>query len=102
MTLDSMRMSRVVALALIVGTFLTAQAVLVDLAAGKTISVVRNVTVALLFWVVWAFLTPVVNRSVAVGISARLDTLLRMDPTARRCRSVWRFQFQPRPLGAIP
>lgn len=60
MTPDSMRMSRVVALALIVGTFLTAQAVLVDLAAGKSISLVRNVTVALLFWVVWAFLTPVV------------------------------------------
>lgn len=64
MTPDSMRMSRVVALALIVGTFLTAQAVLVDLAAGKSINLVRNVTVALLFWVVWAFLTPVVLMAV--------------------------------------
>jgi two-component system LytT family sensor kinase len=55
-----MRASRVVALALIVGTFFVAQEVLTDLAAGKSVRVASDLVVVLLFWAVWAFLTPVV------------------------------------------
>jgi two-component system LytT family sensor kinase len=55
-----MRTSRVVALALVVGTLFTAQAILLDLAAGRKVDVAQRVAIALLFWVVWAFLTPVV------------------------------------------
>ena len=64
MASDGMQTSRVVALTLVVGTFFTAQGVLIDLASGRPISVVRNVGVGLLFWVVWAFLTPLVVRAV--------------------------------------
>lgn len=57
-----MRTSRVVALALVVGIFFVSQEVLTDLASGqsKSISVVGDVKVVLVFWVVWAFLTPAV------------------------------------------
>jgi len=49
-----------VALALVVGILFVAQEVLTDLASGKSISVVSDVKVVLVFWVVWAFLTPAV------------------------------------------
>lgn len=57
---DNMRTSRVVALALVVGTFFVAQEILTDLAAGKRVSVGNDMVVVLLFWAVWAFLTPLV------------------------------------------
>lgn len=57
---DDMKTSRVVALALVVGTFFVAQEILTDLAAGKRISVTSDVLVVLRFWVVWALLTPAV------------------------------------------
>jgi two-component system LytT family sensor kinase len=57
---DSMRSSRVILLALIVGTFFVTQEVLTDLAAGRTINVANDVVVVLLFWAVWALLTPAV------------------------------------------
>jgi two-component system LytT family sensor kinase len=60
MTSDTMRTSRVVALALVVGTFFVTQEVLTDLANGKAVRVVNDVVVVLLFWIVWAFLTPAV------------------------------------------
>jgi two-component system, LytTR family, sensor kinase len=55
-----MRTSRVVALALIVGTLFTAQAILIDIASGRPPYIWPRVRIALLFWVVWALLTPVV------------------------------------------
>lgn len=55
-----MRTSRVVALALFVGILFVGQEVLTDLASGKSISVIGDVKVVLVFWVVWAFLTPAV------------------------------------------
>ena len=55
-----MRTSRVVMLALVVGTFFIAQEVLADLASGQRVYVAQDLVVALLFWVLWAFLTPVV------------------------------------------
>jgi two-component system LytT family sensor kinase len=60
----SVRTSRVVALALVVGTFFTAQTVLRDLATGEPVNVLRHIMVELLFWVVWALLTPVVLMAV--------------------------------------
>jgi two-component system, LytTR family, sensor kinase len=59
-----MKTSRVVALALVVGTFFVAQEILTDLAAGKSVSLTNDVLVVLRFWVVWAFLTPVVLMAV--------------------------------------
>jgi two-component system LytT family sensor kinase len=49
-----------VGLALVVGILFVGQEVLTDLASGKSISVVNDVKVVLVFWVVWAFLTPAV------------------------------------------
>jgi len=79
-----MRTSRVVALALTVGTLFTAQAILIDLAAGRKVNVGQRVEIALLFWVVWAFLTPVVlaalrrwprSFSVHLGLAPLLSAL---------------------------
>ncbi|HLB10755.1 MAG TPA: histidine kinase [Gemmatimonadaceae bacterium] len=64
MTPDTMRTSRVVALALVVGTFFVAQEVLGDLADGKSVNVANDVVVVLFFWVAWAFLTPAVLAAV--------------------------------------
>ena len=61
---DSMRVSRIVALALVVGTFFVAQEVLTDLANGRTIRVANDLVVVLLFWAVWACLTPAVLTAV--------------------------------------
>jgi two-component system, LytTR family, sensor kinase len=57
---DTIRASRVVALALVVGTFFVAQEILTDLAAGRRIRFAQDLVVVLLFWIVWSFLTPVV------------------------------------------
>jgi two-component system LytT family sensor kinase len=60
MKTDGMRTSRVVALAFIVGTFFVAQEVLTDLANGQPVRVVNDIVVVLMFWAVWAVLTPAV------------------------------------------
>jgi hypothetical protein len=60
MTSDSMRTFRIVALALVVGTFFTAQEVLMDLARGRPELSAQDVVNGLEFWVVWALLTPAV------------------------------------------
>jgi two-component system LytT family sensor kinase len=57
---SNMRISRVVALALVVGTFFVAQEVLTDLANGRHVRVVQDLVVVLLFWAVWACLTPAI------------------------------------------
>jgi two-component system LytT family sensor kinase len=64
MTSDSMSTSRVVAVALVVGVFFVAQEVLGQLASRQPVNVVNGVTVVLIFWVVWAFLTPLVLTAV--------------------------------------
>lgn len=65
MAADSMRTSRVVALALIVGLFFVGQEVFVDLAAGKSsLNLGPRAVVALCFWLAWAILTPVVRIAV--------------------------------------
>jgi two-component system, LytTR family, sensor kinase len=61
---DTMRTSRVVGLALVVGTFFVAQEALTDLASGRPIRVADDIEVVLRFWVVWALLTPVVLMAV--------------------------------------
>jgi two-component system, LytTR family, sensor kinase len=61
---DTMRTSRVVALALVVGTFFVAQEALTELASGRPLRLANDVEVVLRFWVVWAFLTPVVLMAV--------------------------------------
>jgi two-component system, LytTR family, sensor kinase len=64
MTSDGLRSSRVVALALAVGTFFVAQEILSDLAGGRPADIAPRARVVLLFWVVWAFLTPAVLKAV--------------------------------------
>jgi LytS/YehU family sensor histidine kinase len=59
-----MRTSRVVALSLVVGTFFTAQTVLMTLASGRPIDFQQDVVQELLYWGVWAFLTPVVLAAI--------------------------------------
>lgn len=61
---DNMRTSRVVALALVVGTFFTAQEVLMDLARRRPDAIAQDAVNGLLFWTVWAFLTPAVLAAV--------------------------------------
>jgi two-component system, LytTR family, sensor kinase len=61
---DTIRTSRVVALALVVGTFFVAQEILTDLAAGRRIRFAQDLVVVLLFWIVWSFLTPLVLMAV--------------------------------------
>jgi len=55
-----MRTTRIVALALVAGTLLTAQAVLTQLHTGRPVDVGPTVAAALLFWGLWAVLTPVI------------------------------------------
>jgi two-component system, LytTR family, sensor kinase len=57
---DTMRNSRVIALALLVGTFFVAQEALTDLASGRPLRIASDIEVVLRFWVVWALLTPLV------------------------------------------
>ena len=60
----SMRTSRVVVLAFVVGSFFVTQEVLTDLAAGKPVSIRNDLQVVLHYWGVWALLTPVVILAV--------------------------------------
>jgi len=62
--MQPMRTSRVVALALVVGTFFVAQEALTDLAAGRPVRLANDIEVVLRFWLVWALLTPVVLAAV--------------------------------------
>ena len=55
-----MRASRIVALSLGIGTFFTAQTVLMALSTGRPLDVEWSVLQELLFWCVWAALAPVV------------------------------------------
>lgn len=61
---EGMRTSRIVALALLVGTFFVAQEALTDLASGRPLRVADDIEVVLRFWVVWALLTPFVLKAV--------------------------------------
>jgi two-component system LytT family sensor kinase len=61
---DTMRTSRVVALALAVGTFFVAQEALTDLALGRPLRIASDLEVVLRFWIVWALLTPIVLAAV--------------------------------------
>src|SRR5262249_43521179 len=62
--MQPMRTSRVVALALVVGTFFVAQEALTDLAGGRPVRIANDVEVVLRFGVVWALLTPAVLAAV--------------------------------------
>src|SRR5579859_7366972 len=64
MAADSMRTSRVVALALVVGAFFVGQEVFVDMAAGKSLQLGPRAMVVICFWLAWAILTPVVRIAV--------------------------------------
>ena len=64
MAADGMRITRIVALALVVGTLFTAQAVLTQLHTGRPVDVGPTVVAALLFWGLWALLTPAVLLAV--------------------------------------
>jgi len=59
-----MRITRIVALALAVGTLFTAQVVLTQLHSGRPVDVGPTIGVSLVFWGLWALLTPVVLLAV--------------------------------------
>src|SRR3954469_11754010 len=58
------RTFRVVALALVVGAVFVTQEVLTDLANGRSVQAANEVMAVMLYWVVWALLTPVVLSAV--------------------------------------
>src|SRR5262245_1371167 len=60
MAADGMRITRIVALALVVGTLFTGQTVLTQLHTGRPVDAGPTLVAALLFWGLWALLTPVV------------------------------------------
>ena len=62
--MQPMRTSRVVALALAVGTFFAAQEALTDLASGRPLRLANDIEVVLRFRAVWALLTPLVLKGV--------------------------------------
>jgi two-component system LytT family sensor kinase len=64
MASDGLRSSRVIALALVVGTFFVAQEVLTEVAGGRPADIAPRAMVVLVFWVVWAPLTPAVLKAV--------------------------------------
>jgi two-component system LytT family sensor kinase len=64
MAAESMRTSRVVVLALVVGSFFVAQEVFVDMADGKSLNLGPRAVVVLCFWLSWAVLSPLVRRAV--------------------------------------
>jgi two-component system, LytTR family, sensor kinase len=61
MASEGMRTSRVVVLALIVGTFFVSQEIVIDLADGKSANVGPRAVIALCFWLAWAPLAPLVR-----------------------------------------
>jgi two-component system, LytTR family, sensor kinase len=64
MAADAIRITRIVAVALVVGTLFTAQAVLTQLHTGRSVDVGPTVVASLIFWGLWALLTPVVVLAV--------------------------------------
>jgi two-component system, LytTR family, sensor kinase len=60
-----MRASRAVALTLIIGTFFTTQLVMMILSAGQEINVEWNVWQELLYWAVWAAMSPLILAALA-------------------------------------
>lgn len=60
---DGVRTSRIVVLALLVGTFFVVQEVLIQLAAGRPVGVLDDIEFGLQFWAVWALLTPFVLQA---------------------------------------
>jgi two-component system LytT family sensor kinase len=64
MAAESMRTSRVVVLALVVGSFFVAQEVFVDMADGKSLNLGPRAVVVLCFWLSWAILSPLVRLAV--------------------------------------
>lgn len=56
-----MRTSRVIALALVVGTFMVSQEVFIDLASGKAAHIGPRAIVALCFWLAWVPLAPLLR-----------------------------------------
>src|SRR5262249_39557109 len=60
MTAEPMRIIRIVALALVVGALFTGQTVLTLLHTGQSVDLGPTLAAALLFWGLWALLTPVV------------------------------------------
>jgi two-component system LytT family sensor kinase len=60
---EGMGTSRIIALALLVGTFFVAQEALTELALGHPVQIVNDIEVVLRFWVVWALLTPFVLKA---------------------------------------
>jgi|KBSSwiStaDraftv2_1062776.scaffolds.fasta_scaffold46791_2 two-component system, LytTR family, sensor kinase len=61
---ENLRTSRVVALALVVGAFFTAEEALMDLAGRRPQLVRQDLVNGLEFWLVWALLTPLVAVAV--------------------------------------
>src|SRR3954469_14092306 len=61
---NAVRNFRVVALALVVGAVFVTQEVLTDLANGRPVQAANEVMAVMLYWVVWALLTPMVLRAV--------------------------------------
>lgn len=61
---ENLRTSRVVALALVVGAFFTAEEALMDLAGRRPQLVRQDLVNGLQFWLVWALLTPLVAVAV--------------------------------------
>jgi len=59
-----MRITRIVALVLVVGTLFTGQTVLTQLHTGRPVDVGPTLAAALLFWGLWALLTPVIVLAV--------------------------------------
>jgi hypothetical protein len=57
---DGMRTSRVIVLALLAGSFFTAQEVFMDLAQGRGAEVTGDISSGAKVWAAWAVLTPVV------------------------------------------
>jgi signal transduction histidine kinase len=55
-----MRITRIVALALVVGSLFTAQAMLTQLHSGQPVDVAPTIIAFSIFWGLWALLTPVV------------------------------------------
>ncbi len=105
-----MRTSRVVALSLGVGVFFTAQNILMGLSVGRPLDVEWDVLQELLFWVVWAALSPLVlaalRRWHSLGVHflvglvlAPIETMIAfgLHLVAVRPADPWRWIARTRP-----
>jgi two-component system, LytTR family, sensor kinase len=71
-----MRASRIVLLALLVGVFFTAQAVLMALSVGRPLNLEWDVGQELLYWVVWAAFSPIVLAALERWPLGRVHVLI--------------------------